>query len=325
MNIQQFKTATIISAVCFSLMLAGCGAGSSSDEPDPVVVDKPIAYVKRPVNEEATTDIRVTQAFEEGGDLYLRDRASPTANEYNITGGITGGLGDVRDISVSFDGTKLLFSLRLPLIEGADPEDQPTWNIWEYNISTSSLRRVISSDIRAEDGHDRFPHYLPDDRIVFSSTRQRLAKARLLDEGKSQYLAMETAVDEPAMVLHVMDENGDNVKQISLNRSHDFSPSVLDNGKIVFSRWDNADGQNAIHMYTMNPDGTEQELLYGINSHDTGTGGSTIQFMRPTEMPDGNLLSLLIPFDGTNWGGAMMRIDSPNFVDNDQPPGSTLG
>jgi hypothetical protein len=319
MNIQQFKTATIISAVCFSLMLAGCGAGSSSDEPDPVVVDKPIAYVKRPVNEEATTDIRVTQAFEEGGDLYLRDRASPTANEYNITGGITGGLGDVRDISVSFDGTKLLFSLRLPLIEGADPEDQPTWNIWEYNISTSSLRRVISSDIRAEDGHDRFPHYLPDDRIVFSSTRQRLAKARLLDEGKSQYLAMETAVDEPAMVLHVMDENGDNVKQISLNRSHDFSPSVLDNGKIVFSRWDNADGQNAIHMYTMNPDGTEQELLYGINSHDTGTGGSTIQFMRPTEMPDGNLLSLLIPFDGTNWGGAMMRIDSPNFVDNDQP------
>ena len=32
-------------------------------------------------------------------------------------------------------------------------------------------------DITAEDGHDIFPHYLPDDRIVFSSTRQRQAKA----------------------------------------------------------------------------------------------------------------------------------------------------
>ncbi|MCU7844619.1 MAG: hypothetical protein KZQ93_12345 [Candidatus Thiodiazotropha sp. (ex Monitilora ramsayi)] len=317
MNNKYRNITTVLYGTCLALLLAGCGTGS--DEPDPVVVDKPIAYVMRPVIEDATTDIRVTQAFEAGGDLYLRDRASPTATEYNITGSITGGLGDVRDISVSFDGTKLLFSLRMPLIEGADPEDQPTWNLWEYNIETSQLRRVITSDITAEDGHDRFPHFLPDGRIVFSSTRQRLAKARLLDEGKSQYLAMERAVDEPAMVLHVMNEDGSDIKQISLNRSHDFSPSVLDSGKVVFSRWDNADGQNAIHLYRMNPDGTELELLYGVNSHDTGTNSSTIQFMRPMEMPDGQLLSLLLPFDGTNWGGAMMRIDSPVFVDNQQP------
>lgn len=324
MNNSYRKITAALSGLCIPvLLLVGCGTGS--DEPDPVVVDKPIAYVKRPVIDTATTDIRVTQAFEAGGDLYLRDRASPSAAEYNITGSITGGQGDVRDVSVSFEGDKLLFSMRMPLIEGADPEDQPKWNIWEYDITTSGLRRIISSDITAEDGHDRFPHFLPDGRIVFSSTRQRLAKARLLDEGKSQYLAMERAVDEPAMVLHVMDDDGQNIKQISLNRSHDFAPSVLDNGQIVFSRWDNADGNNSIHLYRMNPDGTELELLYGVNSHDTGTAGSTVQFMRPMEMPDGQLLSLLLPFDGTNWGGAMMRIDSPSFVDNQQPTWQNLG
>ncbi|MEJ2694646.1 MAG: hypothetical protein P8166_16875, partial [Candidatus Thiodiazotropha sp.] len=317
MNSVQRQISNFFGFTAALLLMAGCGTGSQ--EPDPVVIDKPIAYVKRPVTEDSTTDIRVSQAFEAGGDLYIRDRAAPSANEYNITGEVTGGAGDVRDVSVSFEGDKLLFSLRLPLIDGADPEDQPTWNIWEYDITLGQLRRVIASDTKSEDGHDRFPHYLPDGRIVFSSTRQRQAKARLLDEGKSQYLAMETSVDEPAMVLHVMDANGDNINQISFNRSHDFFPSVLGNGQIVFSRWDNADGNDAINLYHMNPDGSEMELFYGLNSHETGTADSTVQFMRPFEMPDGSLLSLLLPFDGSAGGGAMVLIDAANYVDNDQP------
>jgi hypothetical protein len=315
---------SLICALAVALVLMSCGGGDSQD-PDPVVVDYPVAYVKRPVTEESNTDIRVSQTTEAGGDLYLKDYAAAGADEINITGSVTGGEGDVRDVSVSFDGSKLLFSLRLPLIEEAEPEDQPTWNIWEYDISSSNLRRIIVSDITAEDGHDRFPHYLPDGRIVFSSTRQRQAKARLLDEGKPQYLAMERSVDEPAMVLHVMNDDGTNVSQISFNRSHDFSPSVLSSGKIVFSRWDNADGNNAIHLYRINPDGTELELLYGLNSHDTGTDGSTIQFMRPQEMPDGRILSLIQPFDGTQEGGALIFIDTETYVDNEQPTWENQG
>lgn len=311
-------------AVLFFLTLMGCGGGSSQEQ-DPVVVDYPVAYVKRPVTEMSNSDIRVSQATEAGGDLYLKDFAAGGADETNLTGSMTGGLGDVRDVSVSFDGMKILFSLRLPLIEDAEPEDQPTWNIWEYDIPSRTLRRIIVSDITAEDGHDRFPHYLPDGRIVFSSTRQRLAKARLLDEGKPQYLAIERAVNEPAMVLHVMNDDGSNITQISFNRSHDFSPSVLTNGQIVFSRWDNADGNNAIHLYRMNPDGTEMELLYGLNSHDTGTSGSTVQFMRPQEMPDGCIMALLLPVDGTDEGGDLILIDSTNFVDNEQPTWDNLG
>lgn len=314
----------LICALSIALGVISCGGGDSQD-PDPVVVDYPIAYVKRPVTEQSNTDIRVSQATEAGGDLYLKDNASAAADEINITGSVTAGLGDVRDVSISFDGTKLLFSLRLPLIEDAEPEDQPTWNIWEYEIPSAHLRRIVVSDITAEDGHDRFPHYLPDGRIVFSSSRQRQAKARLLDEGKPQYLAMERSVDEAAMVLHVMNGDGTNINQISFNRSHDFSPSVLASGQIVFSRWDNADGNNAIHLYRINPDGTELELLYGLNSHDTGTDGSTIQFMRAQEMPDGRILSLIQPFNGTQEGGAMIFIDSDTYIDNEQPTWENQG
>lgn len=332
MRPQSLSPNAILTAiVLMALFLAGCQGESQA--PDPVVKDFPIAYVKRAVptvmvdgvEQIAPTDIRVSQVFQAGGDLYLRDRASPSADERNITATVTQGDGDVRDVSVSFDGNRLLFSLRLPEIENADLDEQPTWNIWEYDIEASSLRRVIPSDITAEEGQDRFPHYLPDGRIVFSSTRQRQAKARLVDEGKPQYAAIENAVNEEAMVLHVMNDDGGGIKQISFNKSHDFSPTVLRNGQVVYSRWDNSDGRNAISLYRMNPDGTDQQLLYGVNSHDTGTDGSQVQFMEPREMTDGRLLVMLKPFDATFGGGQLVLIDTEDFVENDQPTWDNQG
>ena len=81
--------------------------------------------------------------------------------------------------------------MRAQFIEGADEEDQPTWNIWEYDLDTETLRRIIASDITAEAGHDIAPHYLPDGRIIFASTRQRQSNAILLDEGKQQFAALD--------------------------------------------------------------------------------------------------------------------------------------
>ena len=44
---------------------------------------------------------------------------------------------------------------------------------------------------------------------------------------------------------------------------------------------------DAVNLYRMNPDGSHQELLYGQQSHDTGTNGETIQFMQPRQVEDG--------------------------------------
>ncbi len=320
-----------------ALLATGCGGGDgggvaigSGQDPDPAVLDVPIAYVRRPLpldDQGAVTasDLRELRTFAPGADLYVRRAASPSAEELNVTGELTQGLYDIRDLDTAYDGSRIIFAMRGPFEAGVPEEDLPTWNIWEYDIGSGELARVIASDITAEAGHDVAPYYLPDGRIVFSSTRQRQAKALLLDEGKPQFDALDESFNEPAFVLHVMNSDGSDIHQVSFNQSHDLDPSVLANGQVLFSRWDNAGTRNAVHLYRMNPDGTGLELLYGANSHATGTDGATIQFVQPRELADGRILAVGRPFAADSLGGGLLFIDTPNYVENTQPTAANAG
>jgi hypothetical protein len=304
--------------VVLPVLTVGCGGGSNgSGDLDPIVEDFGIAYVRRPVTVPDQSDVREVLPFNAGGDLFFRDLASPSAAERNVTISVTGGLGDVKDVEVSFDGAKLVFAMRLP---DPDPTDDlvPTWNIWEFDIDTQRLQRVIPSDITAEEGEDVTPHYLPDGRIIFSSTRQRHAKATLLDEGKPQFDALDEDRNERALVLHVMNADGSDIHQVSFNQSHDFDPAVLGSGDVVFSRWDNMGSRSGIRLYRMKPDGSELELLYGAQSHNTGTNGSTIEFLQAHEMQDGRLMTIVRPVTGTAEGGDIVLIDVGTYVENNQ-------
>ncbi len=323
------------------IFISSCTSGGATvdgvgQDDDPVVVDFPIAYVKRSipvtldnddVEQPAEELLREPINFFPGAGLYIRDRATPSAAETHITEGLfaEGALFDVKDVDVSYDGTKLVFAVRAPEIEGADEEDQPTWNIWEYDRPTQTINRIISSDISAEEGQDISPHYLPDGRIVFTSTRQRLAKAILLDEGKPQFDAFDEDQNVATLALHVMNGDGTEVKQITFNQSHDLAPSVLNNGKIVFSRWDNAGNNDEISLYQINPDGTGLEFLYGFHSHDTGTDGGRVEFMQARQGPDGRILIKLRPEVSTRLGGELAFIDWQNFTEINQTTDSAVG
>ncbi|MBM0107406.1 PD40 domain-containing protein [Steroidobacter sp. S1-65] len=328
--------AAVLLMSAIAALLSGCDSGSggtdvtigSGQNMDPVTLDFPVFYVKRPVpdpedDELANADARELLRFEIGADLFMRDRASTSAPEVNLTGELTEGLGDIRDVDVNYDGTKVVFSMRAQFIENADEEDQPTWNIWEYDVPSRQLRRIIQSDIVEEEGHDIMPHYLPDGRIVFSSTRQQRSRAILLDENKPQFAAQDENDNEPAFVLHVMDEDGTNIQQISFNQSHDLDPAVLADGRIVFTRWEHHIDDNQFDLYTVNPDGSDLQLLYGANSHQTGSPTpppnstpSVIQFLSPRPLQDGRTLALIRPFQGTGEGGDLVLIDTNTYVDN---------
>ncbi len=307
------------------LAMAACSSGTSGKAPglaggqipDPVTLDFPLAYVKRPPPKK-DIDVRDLITSTAGGDLYIRDKASASGVETNVTKDITQGMGDVRDLDISPDGTKVVFSLRLPLLENVDDDEQPTWNIWEYDGKAKTVRRVITDDITAEKGHDISPHYLPDGRIVFASTRQNTSRAILLDEGRPQYPGQTDNRQQSAFVLHVMNADGSDIHQITFNTNHDFAPSVLNNGQLVFSRWERVNGGDRINLYRSNPDGTGLELYYGQYSHATGTNNSIVQFLNARMRPDNKILSMVRPFMGTQLGGDIALIDAEKFVEINQ-------
>jgi len=319
-----------------SLVFSACGGQQdgvsigSGQDPDPVVIDFPIAYIRAPIPTDDNgvfeqQDLREQITFDFGADLFFRDRASPSAEAVNITGELTQGLAAIRDVEIAYDGSALLFAMRFPFDPNVAEEDLPTWNIWQYTFETATLERVIPTDNTAEIGHDIMPKYLPDGRIIFSSTRQTQSQAVLTDEFKGAFVALDEDRNEFAFNLHVMNSDGSGVEQVSYNQSHDLDPSVLSNGQIVFSRWDNAAANNAVNLYRMNPDGSNLELLYGAQSHATGTNGEIVQFMQPRELEDGRVMALIRPFTNTEGGGELIVIDTPQYVEIAQPTSSNIG
>jgi hypothetical protein len=320
------------------LVVLGCSSASSGHAPGvaggqtltPGITNFPLAYIKRPVLTK-DVDLRDLITSITGGDLYIRNQASAAGAEVNVTGSITKGMGDVRDLDVSPDGTTIVFSLRLPLNPkkpNTDPT-QPNWHIYTYNAATQAVTQLTNDGITA--GHDVGARYLPDGRIVFASSRQLATQSILLDEGRPQYQAQTDDRSQSIFLLHVMDGDGTSQHQISFNTNHDFAPSVLGNGQLVFSRWESVNG-GQISLYRANPSGTGLELFYGANSHATGaniagTNNNVIQFLNARELANGTLVAIVRPFLGTQLGGDIVQINAQGFVEIHQPstPGGTPG
>ncbi|MDB6045537.1 MAG: hypothetical protein JWM63_4088 [Gammaproteobacteria bacterium] len=315
--------------------LAACSGGGSvnlgnSQVADPATVDFPIFYVKRTIPTQ-TDDVRLMRDAFPQADLYKRDSASPSATETNITVRVRTttptAVYDVKDVDTSTDGKKVVFAMRGPLALKMKQKDPPSWRIWEYVIATDTLRQVIDPAIDPDPltVNDVSPHYLPDGRIVFSSTRQSQSKGILLDEGKPQFEYQDESRTEPAFVLHVMNDDGTGIHQLSFNQSHDRDATVLSNGRLLWTRWDNAPGKDGMHLYSANPDGTDLQLYYGANSHMTGTNATVVEFLKPREMQDGRILTLARQYTKVDFGGDLVIIDGNRYVENTQPTLANAG
>lgn len=321
----------------FIIILSGCGGGGGgvsvagdNQEEDPATVEYPVAYIQRPaptqpIPQNEQNDLQNPFAFNPGAKLLVRSRADANANEINITDALFPGqeaLYDVKDLAVSPDGSKLVFALHAPLDEDLDVDDpdQPSWDIWIYDFQSRQIGPVITSKSRSE-GSDVAPQFLEDGRIVFVSNRQLKTRQQLTSSGVPGYAGLtEPPANRKAGVLHIMDADGTDIDQISYNPSHDLSPSQLRNGKLVFTRWDNMNGNNRMDLYTLNPSGMSLSYLYGYHSHDTGNDpGTAVQFSQPREMEDGRLATIVRPYRAPSMGGDLVAIDIDNFSDNLQP------
>ena len=145
--------------------------------------------------------------------------------------------GAVRDPAVHYDGQRIVFSYR--------PGGTDTYHLYEIRADGTGLRQLTDGP------YDDFePCYLPDGGIVFVSARTR----RWVNCWLTQVAN-----------IHRCDADGQNIRQLSANLEHDNTPWVLPDGRILYMRWEYVDRSqvNYHHLWTMNPDGTNQTILFG--------------------------------------------------------------
>ena len=145
--------------------------------------------------------------------------------------------GGIRDPRVHYDGKRLLFAYR--------PGGTKYYHLCECNTDGSELQQLTSGD-----WDDFDPEYLPDGGIVFVSSRCN----RFVPCYHSQ-----------AGILYRMDGDGSNVRLLSANNVDDNRPAIMPDGRVVYTRWDYVDRapQKFHSLWTMNPDGTNQMVLFG--------------------------------------------------------------
>jgi hypothetical protein len=212
--------------------------------------------------------------FLPGNGIYIYNLRTRSERAVVTAAGLPGGKGFIGKISLSFDGKKVLLDFR------QDPG--AGFRIWEVHTDGTGLRQVSfppkdeaekvarwASGWHTDDIH---PCYLPDGKIVFSSTRN---EHTVLCGGSSHLVA-------PG--LHRMDADGTHVEQLTRSPVSEFCPVVLDDGRVMYHRWEYIDRGARVSktVWSMNPDGARPQELYGLADDDT-----TI-YMYPQPLPGSN-------------------------------------
>lgn len=151
----------------------------------------------------------------------------------------------VGDVDLHFDANRMLFS---------SIGSQNRWQIFEVDADGSGVRQVTPGDEPDVDNYD--PCYLPDDAILFCST------------------AFFTAVpcvngSTRCANLYRMEPDGARVRQLCFDQEHNWCPTMLPNGRVLYLRWEYTDTPHSHDrvLFHMNPDGTGQMEYYGSNSY----------------------------------------------------------
>jgi len=170
-----------------------------------------------------------------GGKLLKLDIATG-----NVTALLDDPQGSIRDPQVHYDAKKIVFSWR--------KKDAQHFNLFEINVDGTGLKQLTSGD-----WDDIEPTYMPDDSIVFVSSRAK----RWVNCWLTQ-----------VAILHRCDADGKNIRPISSNLEQDNTPWPLPDGRVLYQRWEYVDRSQVDyhHLWTSNPDGTNQTNYYG-NMH----------------------------------------------------------
>ncbi len=213
------------------------------------------------------------EGYQTGGGLYVY---TPGADGGKLRCIVDSSEGMISTADLSYDGKEVVFAWKLGGLKLCNPvamlEDvdrsvsDNNYQIYRVNIDGTGLTQLTSG---ASNNLD--PCWLPDGGIAFISDR------------KPAY-AYCYVVTSP--VVYRMDRDGANQKRLSANYLMDFTPSVLNDGRIIYTRWEYVDRAACPiqSLWAINPDGTGLTGFYGNRVIAPGT------FMDAQPLPGSNTI-----------------------------------
>ncbi len=146
----------------------------------------------------------------------------------------------VRSFDLSFDGKKVVFAWLQP--------SPRALKIVSVNVDGTDLRQLTDGEF-----DDLDPVWLPNGRIVFISTRVKLT------------VRCNFGPATPQAVLHSMNADGTDPVRISFHETNERYPSVDNDGRLIYMRWDyiDRDFSAAHNLWVCNPDGRDPRSPHG--------------------------------------------------------------
>ena len=189
----------------------------------------------------------------------------------------------VGDVDLHFDGDQLLFSS----IGKGD-----RWQIFEIDVDGEGLRQVSPGLYDDVDNYDAC--YLPDGRIIFSSTRTFCSVA---------------CVNGSTRVANLfrMNPDGTDVRQLCFDQEHNWCPTVMNDGHLLYTRWEYTDTPHTHSrlLFQMNPDGTQQQAVYGSNSY----WPNAMFYTRPIPGDSSKVVTIVSGHHGVRRMGELVILD----------------
>ena len=156
---------------------------------------------------EGLSDAQNERHFLPGSELCLLD-----TDGLKTTSLVSDPTGAIRDPAVSWDGQRILFAWKKSL-------DNDDYHLYELDTRSNQVAQITSGIGYA----DYEPAYLPDDSIVFSSTRCVQTVNCWWTEVSN---------------LYTCDAKGRFLRRLGFDQVHTVYPQVTDDGRVIYTRWE---------------------------------------------------------------------------------------
>ena len=234
-----------------------------------------------------------------GGGVFVLDEPGKSMQSRSLTAPLPSG--SYTRPEVSFDGSTVYFGFcecDTAPSKWRDPAVMKRrYHLFRMNADGRDIKQITDGDF-----DDYFPVCLPNGKLLFLSTRRG---------------GFHRCGAGPCYVytLALAEADGSNPHAISFHETNEWDPSVLGDGRVIYTRWDYVD-RNAVYyqqLWSVRQDGTDVRIFYGNNTFNPAG------VWEARSIPGSNKVMATAAAHHAMTAGSIILLDVTHGVDGDEP------